>query len=272
MLTDIPPCVFMSGIAPWISLKDMIRLGCASKTMDIITKEAVQKIVLKDRDLRELAESAAYEVVKHTGLPIDFTWEVSDLEKKKPVLIKYIGRQWTSPGNLQHIAPFSEIDIWDGVVTVGSGFAHKFPGQKEEVKVIFRFMLPRQESISGRGCYSIASMDGLFLSQVGNMNAKDSLDDDDGVTFDEAMDEWCYYAEFWKDKREDAGWGSASDDDCNDEFGMEDINDDDECIKGEHAEDDEHGVNTRITFIDISNDTLDCILLGDDDCMIIEGA
>jgi hypothetical protein len=196
--------------------------------------------------MRELAEAAACEVVKHTGLPMDFIWQVSASKNNKPAPNKYIGRLWTSPEDLHPIKPFYEIDIWDGVLTVRSGFAYRFPGQKEEVNVVFRFVLPRQESISGKGYYSIASTDGLF--QVGNLNARHSLHEDDGVTFDEAMDEWCYSADFWKHDREIAGWSSATDEDCNDEFGREhvddDDDDDDEGIDGVH---DVHGVTNRIT-------------------------
>ena len=92
MLTDVPACVFMCGIAPWISLNDIICLGRVSKTMGIITKDSVQTIVLKDRAMRELAESAAFEVVKHTGLPMDFIWQISASKNNKPAPNKYIGR------------------------------------------------------------------------------------------------------------------------------------------------------------------------------------
>ena len=273
MLTDVPECVFGHSIAPLLALNDLYRLAHSSRAMSLIAKQSIQKILLKDSVMMDLVEQAAYGVVANTGLPIDFHL-VQIPGSKVHQHINFIGtlpRPGTSPLDQRRGArgaTFSEISVFDGHLTVDRGLAWRFPGQEDEVQVKFVFMLPRQESILGLGCYRIASIDGRNEFVSGNMlgDCRTSLDHRGGVSFRHVMQEWGFQATYWEEDRadywdrtgdDDDGWGSVDDDD---EGGsIQHDNTGDEVIVVDDIEMGHHNSD-------------DCILLGDDDCMIIESA
>jgi hypothetical protein len=233
--------------------------------MSLITKESIQNILEKDFDMTELFHEAAYRVAINIGLPINFQ-EVRIPGSKVHPGINFIGTIQNHE-NPRRGDTYSEISIHDGHLTIHRGLVWRFPGQVDEVQVKFVFILPRQESIpGGLGCYRITSMDGRNEITLGNMSggSRNCLDQTcGGESFQEVMREWDYAARYWEDDRmdywdradDDNDWGSVDDD----EGGSVDDSIGDEVIV---VDDIETGQCS----------TEDCILLGDDDCMIIEDA
>ena len=265
MLTDVPKCVFGKCIAPLLALDDLYRLANSSRAMSLIAKASIQNILEKDFDMTELVHEAAYRVATNIGLPIDFQ-EVRVLGSKVHPAIKFFGTIQNHENPLRK-DNYSEISIYDGHLTVDRGLVWRFPGQVDEVQVKFVFMLPRRESIlGGLGCYSITSMDGRNEITLGNMSggSRNCLDRTcGGESFQEVMREWDYAAKYWEDDRmdywdredNDNDWGSVDDD------------------EGDSMD---YSIGEEVIFVnDIDTgkrNTEDCILLGDDDCMIIEDA
>jgi hypothetical protein len=270
MLTDVPECVFGKSIAPLLALDDLYRLAHSSRTMSLIAKQSIQKIVQRDFAMTDLIEQAAYRVVANTGLPIDFHLvKVPGSKVHRP--IKFIGTlqnprtnpsDQQPPSSEQRGANYSVISVFDGHLTVDRGLVWRFPGQEDEVQVKFVFMLPRQESIMGLGCCRITSIDGRNEFILGNMlgDSRNSLDHCGGVSFQQVMQEWNFAATYWEEDRMDY-WDRADDDDSvdDDEGGSIDDNISDEVIVVDDIETGQHNTDN-------------CILLGDDDCMIIEDA
>ena len=86
MLTDVPECVFGKSIAPLLALDDLYRLAHSSRTMSLIAKQSIQKIVQRDFAMTDLIEQAAYRVVANTGLPIDSVMNLQLQQARSSVL------------------------------------------------------------------------------------------------------------------------------------------------------------------------------------------
>jgi hypothetical protein len=260
-LTDVPVDVFAQHMAPHLALDDMYRLAHTCRDMRLIAKPSIEMVEQKDMDMMKLLSEASSHVRANIGLPIQF--DCVKVQGKPPL---------TFNGTVQHPfgreTKYSEISIYDGHFTIDGGLVWRFPGHEDEMQVKFVFMLPRQEPVlEGRGFYSMKSKESVAEFIYGAMAdacRNSILHEDDGVSFRQVMNDWYQSELYWKEERDDY-WDQMDDDD---DWGDESI------INQGSVDDDEEGNKDEVIVVDDieTGQRDDCIILGDDDCMIVEVA
>uniref|UniRef100_A0A7S0QMV8 Uncharacterized protein n=1 Tax=Cryptomonas curvata TaxID=233186 RepID=A0A7S0QMV8_9CRYP len=260
-LTDVPVDVFAKHMAPQLALDDMYRLAHTCRDMRLIAKPSIEMVEQKDMDMMKLLHEASSHVGANIGLPIQF--DRVKVQGKPPLTFDGTVQL---PGGRE--TKYSEISIYDGYFTIDGGLVWRFPGHEDAMQVKFIFMLPRQEPVlGGRGFYRMKSKESIAEFIFGQMAGacRNSLThEDDGVSFRQVMTEWYQSELYWEEER-DNYWDQMDDDD---DWGDESI------INQGSVDDDEGGNKDEVIVVDDieMGQRDDCIILGDDDCMIVEVA
>ena len=262
-LKDVPVDVYAKHMAPQLALDVMYRLAHTCRDMRLIAKPSIEMVEQKDMDMMKLLPEVSSHVRATIGLPIQF--DRVKVQGKPPL---------TFNGTVQYPfgreTKYSEISIYDGYFTVDGGLVWRFPGHEDEMQVKFVFMLPRQEPVlGGRGFYRMKSKKKESVAEFvfGPMtgDCRNSLAHvDDGVSFRQVMNDWYHSELYWEEDR-DNYWDQMDDDD---DWGDESI------INQGSVDDDEGGNKDEVIVVDDieTGQRDDCIILGDDDCMIVEVA
>ena len=238
LLTLLPDCVFMYAIQSLLSMKDLLVLACTCKRMDKCTARAIKEKVERDARLLPFAEALMERVNVHTGLSIPFS--IDHFRRIRKAIV------------------YNGCDAWFGcVVTIFDGKLTVVGGPSCRFSVDSRYPM----SSSAACCLTIDSIEAgeatTFMGEA-RYNIDQSYKFPNGTSFDAILDFFPPKADYFLDARHYAQQESAR---VAQEMlirmkrTLQSMDDLDEAEAG--------GTETRDD---------DCILLGDDDCLIVEDA
>ena len=249
LLSLLPDCVFMHGIQSLLSMKELLVLACASKRMSNCTASAIKEKVDRDARFLPFAEALMERVKVHTGLSIPFS-----IDRFRRIRKAIVYHGYSVPSRYRTI-PTSVVTIFDGKLTVERGLS---------CLISLDYRLPK--------VYASCSLtiDIIEAGEVKTFKGEARHNHEcykfpDGTSFEAMLESFQPMAAYFMGARNAArNEASALEQMRQAEIAeklaqckkiLESMDDLDEGLAG--------GTETRDD---------DCILLGDDDCFIVEDA
>ena len=129
-------CLFMRDYVEIFAISLFERsawLGLHKQSHGPQFKRVIQRIVEKDRAMKDLAIKATYLVASNTGLPLSVHL-VQESAGSSCCPITYVVQRHhrhATGSEFNQDEAFSEVKIWVGLLTVTRGLSWRFPGKKK---------------------------------------------------------------------------------------------------------------------------------------------
>ena len=253
MLANLPGFVITQGIMPLLPMHNLCMLQCASKVMRKYADKPIQKKMERDARMLPFVEALRARVQAHTGLPIYFSFNRREGAGKAITYRGHLGKR---------LVANSIITILDGRITLERGLSFRFSsGESEVILVLDMTEVGHVKTLK----YEIWSLEGECFKVP------------DGTAFEELLEMFELNSKFYEwdrkgwevEKKElPVGWDGFEDDrrERMQEPSVAAIEADVETVNDISS-------NEVIEIIDTvatGRRDDDCIILGDDDCFIVE--